>query len=101
MQCTKVGIAPKGKLLQARLLEVCEQMVLSEDEVLERRRLLGLRIRSKRLERNYSQEELARRANLERKAISRSETGSHAPTLDAVVRIASALEISESDLLSE
>lgn len=74
---------------------------LSPDEVIARRTEIGGRIRLHRAAAGLSQEAVAERAGLERKAISRAETGTHALTLDALVRVAHALGMSESELLDD
>lgn len=67
--------------------------------VASRRLELGRGIRSLRLAAGLAQEGLALRAGVERKSVSRAETGTHAISLDAVIRLADALGISEGDLL--
>ena len=66
-----------------------------------RRTEIGGRIRRQRTAVGLSQETVAERAGLERKAISRAETGTHALTLDALIRVAHALGLSESELLDD
>lgn len=71
----------------------------ADDAVLARRREIGKRLRDKRIEAALSQEALAERTGLERKAISRAETGTHAISLDGLIRWAHALDLNERDLL--
>lgn len=72
------------------------------ESAIQRRRVeLGGRIRTKRRDAGLSQETLAERAGVERKLISRMETGTHAITLDSLIQIAAALNMSEADLLHE
>jgi transcriptional regulator with XRE-family HTH domain len=57
-------------------------------------------LRALRQARGWSQEELAHRAGLDRTYISSLERQKYAPTLDALDKLAGALEESPSDLIS-
>lgn len=61
----------------------------------------GCAVKSRRLELFLSQEEIAFRSNLHRTYISDIERGSRNPSLKNIFRIAKALEISVSQLLTE
>lgn len=73
---------------------------LDDEFVAGRRTHIGNLLRDKRHAAGLSQESLAELAGVERKTISRAETGTHALTLDALIRIAHALQMSEGDLLN-
>lgn len=62
------------------------------------KRSLGQRVRDRRLSLDMSQEELASEADIRRALISEIERGEANPTLESVIRIATALRISLSDL---
>ncbi|MCK1817393.1 helix-turn-helix domain-containing protein [Streptomyces sp. XM4011] len=68
---------------------------------LRRRLAVGRLIREARLHANLSQEELAERANLDRKTVSRIEGGVMSPRVDSLLDIADALGVSPRDLLPE
>ena len=68
------------------------------DLVRERREAFGGVVREARLARGLSQEALAERCGLDRKSISRMETGAFSPRLDNVFNLAAALEIPVSEL---
>jgi transcriptional regulator with XRE-family HTH domain len=57
-------------------------------------------LRALRLARGWSQEELAHRAGLDRTYISSLERQKYAPTLDALDKLAGALEATPSELIS-
>jgi transcriptional regulator with XRE-family HTH domain len=59
----------------------------------ERRLEFGRRLRELREERQLSQEELSRRAGLERKAVQRIETAVVIPSLDRILEVADALGV--------
>lgn len=59
---------------------------------------LGMRIRFLRKERNWSQEDLALEANVNKNYICDLENGRRNPSLDILERIAKALDISLSEL---
>ncbi|WP_225838648.1 helix-turn-helix domain-containing protein [Streptomyces sp. NK08204] len=69
------------------------------DWVIARRRAVGDRIRTARLDANLSQERLAERAGLDRQAINRIEQGHQSPVLDNLIRIADALDVPLADLV--
>ncbi|MEU7149236.1 helix-turn-helix transcriptional regulator [Streptomyces sp. NPDC045456] len=60
-------------------------------ELLSRRRAVGEQIRRVRRQRSLSQEQLAERAGLDRKTVSRIENGRISPPLDYLLLIADAL----------
>ena len=62
------------------------------------KRSLGLKVKDRRLSLNMSQEELASEAEIRRALISEIERGEANPTLETVIRIASALRLSLSEL---
>ena len=62
--------------------------------------LLGENVRRLRKERGLSQEELAFQAGMKRSYLSDLERGTRNPTVRALERLASALEIEPADLLS-
>ena len=62
---------------------------------------IGKRIKQYRLEKQLSQEELGARISVTRKHLSKIELGNRAPTLDLLILIANALEVSADDLLSK
>lgn len=62
---------------------------------------LGQRIKEKRLEQKYSQEELADLSELSRSYISHVEIGSKNASLETVVKIANVLGCSANDLLKD
>ena len=61
------------------------------DWVLNRRRVIGERIRAARLDANLTQEKLADLAGMDRQAVNRIEQGHASPLLDNLIRIAEAL----------
>jgi len=68
------------------------------DHVRERRTLFGDVVREQRLAAGLSQEALAERCGIDRKSISRMETGTFSPRLDSVFNVAEALNIPVSEL---
>lgn len=68
------------------------------DHVRERRELFGDVVREYRLAAGLSQEALAERCGVDRKSISRMETGAFSPRLDSVFNVAEALDIPVSEL---
>ncbi len=62
---------------------------------------IGSRIKYQRMKKGFSQEELADRTNLSRVFISYVECGERAPSLEALVGIANALNASIDSLLAE
>ena len=71
------------------------------DRVQERRLTFGDAVRERRLAAGLTQEQLAERAGVDRKSISRMETGAYSPSLDRVWRVADALQITLSDFFGE
>lgn len=64
-------------------------------------RRLGERIRERRSERGFTQEDLAARANVSAVYLSRVEQGNTDVGLDVMVRIAAALDVPIASLISE
>ena len=62
---------------------------------------IALNAKHIREQRGESQEAVARRANITTATYSRVENGRNAPSLDTLVRIAAALEVSLDDLVGE
>lgn len=62
---------------------------------------LGKRIRSLRLKKNMSQNDLASKCDFEKAGISRIESGLANPTLRTLYRISLALEVELADLFSD
>lgn len=72
------------------------------DWVPTRRRAIGAAIRSARLRRNLTQEQLAERAGgLDRKTISRIENGHMSPIIDHLLLIADGLDVPLATLVRE
>jgi len=65
-----------------------------------RRKALGHAIRLRRQSLGLSQEELADRAGIERKSVSRVETGAYSPSVDRLWSLSDALAVSPEALLS-
>ena len=61
---------------------------------------IAARVRSLRLERDWSQPELARRSSLSNAMVSMVERGERTPSLEALAALASALEVDPSALLA-
>ena len=61
--------------------------------------LFGAVVRRHRLERGLSQERLAEAAGLSQRYLSVLERGENSPTLNVIVRLAAALDLSPSELL--
>jgi transcriptional regulator with XRE-family HTH domain len=68
--------------------------------VQERRLRFGEAVRERRLAAGLSQEELAERCGVDRKSISRMETGTFSPRLDSVMNVAEALDVPLSTLFA-
>jgi putative transcriptional regulator len=68
------------------------------DYVRERREAFGDVVREHRVAAGLSQEALAERCGVDRKSISRMETGTFSPRLDSVFNVADALDIPVSEL---
>jgi transcriptional regulator with XRE-family HTH domain len=66
---------------------------------MELRDILALNVRKRRRALGLSQEELAHRAEIDRTYVSAIERSVHAVTIDALGRIAAALETDPGDLL--
>ena len=66
---------------------------MTDEQKQQTRDRIGLRIMSLRKMREWSQDELARRAGLQRTHISRIEAGKYAVTLETVQAIAEALDM--------
>lgn len=66
----------------------------------ERRLRFGEAVRERRLAAGLSQEELAERCGVDRKSISRMETGTFSPRLDSVMNVAEALDVPLSTLFA-
>lgn len=62
---------------------------------------LGVRVRSLRIEREQTQDELAEATKIDRRYISAVEVGAKNPTLRALARIADSLCVSLSDLFRD
>ncbi|MCC7007279.1 MAG: helix-turn-helix transcriptional regulator [Acidobacteria bacterium] len=65
------------------------------------RRLVGARIRTLRQARGLTQEKLGELARLSYKFIGEIERGAGNPTLDSLARLATALDVSVADLVSQ
>jgi len=61
---------------------------------------IGARVKYHRVRVNMSQEELAYRANISRVQIGRLERGERQPSLEALINIANALNVTADDLLA-
>lgn len=61
---------------------------------------IASRVRSLRLERGWSQPELARRASLSNAMVSMVERGERTPSLDALASLAASLEVDAAELLA-
>lgn len=70
------------------------------DWIIQQRRQVGDRIRQTRMARGMSQERLGQAADLDRKTVSRIETGTGSPLLDHLLRIARALNVEPALLLT-
>jgi transcriptional regulator with XRE-family HTH domain len=66
-----------------------------------RKLFIGRVIFKLRMARGLSQEELAFRANITRKAMYNIETGKQSPTLETFMKIADALEMKSSEIMAE
>ena len=70
-------------------------------EVNARLKNIGINIKSERLRRGLSQEELAEKCDISRNSVSLIETGKINPTILRVIDIANVLGISVNDLVKE
>ncbi|WP_456598816.1 helix-turn-helix domain-containing protein [Blastococcus sp. SYSU DS0616] len=68
-------------------------MSTADDVRTARRKALGQAIRTRRQSLGLSQEQLADRAGIERKSVSRVETGAYSPSVDSLWSISDALEV--------
>lgn len=66
---------------------------MTDEQKQKTRDRIGLRIYQLRMMKEWSQEELARRAGLQRSHVSRIEAGKYAVTLETIEAIAQALEM--------
>jgi transcriptional regulator with XRE-family HTH domain len=71
------------------------------NRVRERRLRFGDVVRERRTELGLSQEALAERCGIDRKSISRVETGAFSPSLDRVWRLADGLDLPISALFAD
>lgn len=62
---------------------------------------IGKRIKYYRVEKRLSQEELSEMTNITYKHLSNIETGNRRPSLEIVISIANALEVSSDDILTD
>jgi transcriptional regulator with XRE-family HTH domain len=69
--------------------------------VRERRVRFGDAVRERRIAAGLSQEALAERVGIDRKSISRMETGAFSPSLDRVWMVAEALDVTMHELFEE
>lgn len=60
---------------------------------------LGIRLRELRQENEYSQEELAKRAGIDRKTVNRIENGHFSPSIATLFLLCDALRVKAADLL--
>ena len=65
----------------------------------EQRKLFGMRLRELRLAQDISQEKLAEKAGLHRNYVGTLERGKQSPSLDAICRLAFALDVKPSTLI--
>lgn len=82
-------------------MEVSAAGVYHRGDLMDEKRLrqLGHRIRIARREKGITQERLAEKANLSTTYIGRLERGEKTPSIDTLVTLAGALEVSPLDLL--
>ncbi len=57
------------------------------------KKLIGMRIKEIRRSKGFSQEQLAEKADINSKYLSRMERGTENPTLDMLIKLSNALEI--------
>lgn len=65
-----------------------------------RRQALGASVRQARLERGWTQEQLAQETGFDRKSVNRVETGAYAPSVDRLFVLAEALGTTAARLLA-
>lgn len=66
-----------------------------------RQAMLGEQVRSRRLERGLSQEQLSEKAGLDRTYVSSLESGKRNPAFSTLIKLASALEVELAELVRE
>lgn len=62
---------------------------------------IGRRLRGLREEKGFTADELARRSGMHRPNVTRAESGKHVPSVDTLVPLARALEVSPATLVSD
>lgn len=62
------------------------------------RRAFGERVRRLRVQREWTQEEMAERASIHRSYLASIESGSRNPSLDTIVKLANGLHVPVADL---
>jgi transcriptional regulator with XRE-family HTH domain len=62
---------------------------------------IGERTKAIRIRKKYSQEKVARRADVSTATVQRLEAGKGLPNLDSLIRIAAALDVPIGDLLDD
>ena len=60
---------------------------------METKKLIGMRIKELRRSKHLSQEQLAEKADINSKYLSRMERGTENPTLDMLIKLSNALEV--------
>ncbi|MBI4686203.1 MAG: helix-turn-helix transcriptional regulator [Nitrospirae bacterium] len=60
---------------------------------METKKLIGMRIKELRRSKHLSQEQLAEKADINSKYLSRMERGTENPTLDMLIKLSTALEV--------
>lgn len=73
---------------------------VSTEPSIQFRMALGAVVKSARLRAELTQDDLALRAGIDRKSVSRLETGTYSPSLDRFMLVASALGVHASDLVA-
>lgn len=73
-------------------------IILVEDKVKEIKALFGMRIKELRKNRGLSQEELAEKADVSSKYLSRIEMGQYFPSMDVLIKLADVLNVDIKDL---
>lgn len=76
-------------------------MPTADPDVQRVRAALGEAVRRLRHEHGWTQEELAHQAGVDRKSINRVENAAYSPTVDRVVLLARALDVTAADLLAD
>ena len=61
---------------------------------------LGAAVRARRMQMNYSQETLADAAEIDRSHMGKIERGEHMPSLAVILKVATALKISGTELMA-